>query len=79
MDILQILEAALGTADPNQRTQAEIQLNEAANNHFPEYLQLLIEALVNEDAKTEVRMLAGLALKNQLVAKDNKTKLAQQE
>lgn len=80
MDILQILEAALGgVADQNQRTQAEIQLNDAANNHFPEYVQLLIEALINEDAKTEVRMLAGIALKNQLVSKDNKVKLAQQD
>ncbi|EMG46642.1 KAP95 Importin subunit beta-1 [Candida maltosa Xu316] len=79
MDILQILETALGATDPNQRTQAEIQLNEAANNHFPEYIQLLIEALMNEDASTQVRMLAGIALKNQLVAKDTKVKLAQQE
>ena len=67
MDILQILEAALGgVADQNQRTQAEIQLNDAANNHFPEYVQLLIEALINEDAKTEVRMLAGIALKESI-------------
>ncbi|RCK56108.1 Importin subunit beta-1 [Candida viswanathii] len=80
MDILQILEAALGgVADQNQRTQAEIQLNDAANNHFPEYVQLLIGALINEEAKTEVRMLAGIALKNQLVSKDTKVKLAQQE
>lgn len=79
MDILQTLENALLNPDPNERTQAEIQLNEAAHNHFPEYIQLLIQALHNEEAKTEVRMLAGIGLKNQLTSKDPKTKLGQHE
>ena len=79
MDILQLLENAILSPDPTQRTQAEIELNEAANNHFQEYISLLIEALNNEDAKTEVRMLAGIGLKNQLVSKDQRTRLAQQD
>ncbi|KAG7660411.1 kap95 [[Candida] subhashii] len=79
MDILQTLENALLNPDPNERTQAEIQLNEAAHNHFPEYITLLIDALINEEAKTEVRMLAGIGLKNQLTSKDPKVKLGQQE
>ncbi|KAI3404933.2 kap95 [Candida oxycetoniae] len=79
MDILQLLENAILSPDPTQRTQAEVELNEAANNHFPEYISLLIEALNNEDAKTEVRMLAGIGLKNQLISKDRRTKLAQQD
>ncbi|RLV92154.1 Importin subunit beta-1 [Spathaspora sp. JA1] len=79
MDILQILENALLNPDPTERTQAEIQLNEAANNHFAEYIQLLIGALINEEAKTEVRMLAGIGLKNQLTSKDPNTKAGQQE
>ncbi|KAI5953311.1 kap95 [Candida jiufengensis] len=79
MDILQLLENAILSPDPTQRTQAEIELNEAANNHFPEYISLLIEALNNNDAKTEVRMLAGIGLKNQLISKDQRTKLAQQD
>ncbi|KAI5959568.1 kap95 [Candida pseudojiufengensis] len=79
MDILQLLENAILSPDPTQRTQAEIELNEAANNHFPQYISLLIEALNNNDAKTEVRQLAGIGLKNQLVSKDPRTKLAQQD
>ncbi|CAK9438558.1 uncharacterized protein LODBEIA_P27820 [Lodderomyces beijingensis] len=79
MDILQLLENAILSPDPTQRTQAEIELNETANNHFPEYISLLIEALNNEDAKTEVRMLAGIGLKNQLVSKEQRTRAAQQD
>ena len=79
MDILQTLENALLGTDPNKRTEAELQLSEAANRHFDKYLLLLIEALTNEEAKVEVRILAGLGLKNQLTAKDQKTKLQQQE
>lgn len=37
-------------------------------NQVP-YLSMLTEALGNEDQKTEVRMLAGIALKNQITAK----------
>jgi importin subunit beta-1 len=79
MDILQTLENALLGTDPNKRTEAELQLSEAANSHFDKYLLLLIEALTNEEAKVEVRILAGLGLKNQLTAKDQKTKTQQQE
>lgn len=79
MDILQLLENALLSTDPNQRTQAEVALNEAANNNFSDYVRLLIEALNNEDAKTEVRMLAGIGLKNQLTSKDSRTRSAQQD
>ncbi|KAK6464775.1 armadillo-type protein [Scheffersomyces coipomensis] len=78
MNILEVLEHALFNRDPNKRTEAELQLNEAANNYFEDFVTLLIDALINEEAKTEVRMLAGLFLKNQLTSKDTKTKLAQQ-
>lgn len=79
MNILQILEDALNHVDHNKRTQAEIQLSEAANNHFKEFINLLIETVVNEEAKTEVRMLAGIGLKNQLTSKNIKTKISQHE
>lgn len=80
--------------DQNVRTQAEAQLEQAAQEHFVclffdsisspfntnnfsfftffyqvPYLAMLTEALGNEEQKTEVRMLAGIALKNQISAK----------
>lgn len=79
MDILQILEDALLNNDPNKRTAAELQLTEAANSHFGEFINLLTEALANDSAKTEVRMLAGLGLKNQLTSKEEKTRAAQHQ
>ncbi|KAK6202673.1 armadillo-type protein [Scheffersomyces amazonensis] len=77
MDILEVLEHALFNGDPNKRTQAELQLNEAANNYFEEFIGLLVDTLINQDAKTQVRMLAGIFLKNQLTSKDTKTRMAQ--
>ncbi|ABN65334.2 karyopherin-beta [Scheffersomyces stipitis CBS 6054] len=76
MDIIKVLETALLDRDPNKRTEAELQLNQAANHHFGEYVTLLINAMSNTEAKTEPRMLAGIALKNSLTAKDHKTKLS---
>ena len=78
MDILQTLENALLNLDPNIRSQAEQQLDEAAKGHFIEYIGLLSDALANEEAKTEVRMLAAIGLKNQLTAREVKTKIEQQ-
>lgn len=77
MDILQILENALLNPDAAKRTEAESQLNEAASNHFVDYISLLTDALANETARTEVRMLAGIGLKNQLTSKDPKSKAEQ--
>ncbi|CAI5758944.1 unnamed protein product [Candida verbasci] len=77
-NILRILDNAL-SRDPNERTQAELELREAENNHFQQYMQLLIEVLLSEGARIDVRMLAGLGLKNALTSKDNKTRLFQQE
>lgn len=74
-----MLENALLNPDPQKRSEAEQQLNDAASNHFVDYLSLLTTALVNEEAKTEVRMLAGIGLKNQLTSKDQKTKNFQEE
>lgn len=77
-NIAQILEAALLNPDANKRTEAERQLNEAASNHFVEYLGCLVEALANRNNKVEVRMLAGLGLKNQLTSKNSRTRSEQQ-
>ncbi|ODV61710.1 karyopherin beta [Ascoidea rubescens DSM 1968] len=72
MDIGQVLENAILNPNPQERFQAEQQLENAAKENFPLYLSLLSEALNNESKKTEVRMLASLALKNQLISKDPK-------
>lgn len=79
MDILQVLENAILGQDPTTRATAEAQLNDASENHFKEYISLLTSALANEEAKTQVRMLAGLALKNALTAKDINTRRRLQE
>lgn len=78
MDILNTLENALLNPDPAKRAEAEELLNQAAREHFVEYLSLLTQALSNEEARTEVRMLAGIGLKNQLTSKAASTKREQQ-
>lgn len=78
MDILSVLENALLNPDPTKRAEAEQQLNQAAREHFVEYLSLLTQAMSNEEARTEVRMLAGIGLKNQLTSKSSHTKQEQQ-
>ncbi|CAN3499296.1 importin subunit beta-1 [Diutina catenulata] len=78
MDILSVLENAF-SPDVNVRTAAEVQLNEAAASHFDQYLLYLTQALTNTDAKPEVRILAGLGLKNQVTSKDAKVKAAQHQ
>ncbi|KAK9322183.1 armadillo-type protein [Lipomyces orientalis] len=79
MDIAAVLESALLSPDPKTRQNAEAQLELAAKEHFVPYLGMLTTVLGNDSVKTEVRILAGIAIKNQLVAKDVKTKLAQTE
>ncbi|KAK9453857.1 armadillo-type protein [Dipodascopsis uninucleata] len=79
MDIGTILETAILSSDPKARQDAEAQLEIAAKDHFVPYLGMLTTALGDEQQKTEVRMLAGIAIKNQLTAKNVKTKIAQAE
>lgn len=74
MNILEILENAISSPDPAVRTDAEAKLREASANHFVEYISLLTDALANESAQTQVKMLAGLALKNEFTAKDINTR-----
>lgn len=78
MDIAQLLEAALLSPDATKRAEAEHLLNEAAENHFVEYITFLVDALANPTIKPEVRVLAGLGLKNQLTSKDDRKRAEQQ-
>lgn len=75
MDIAQILENAILGQDPQVRGAAEAQLKQAAKDHFVPYLQMLTEALGSQQQRTEVRVLAGIALKNELTAKDLRLKM----
>lgn len=70
-----MLEKAILGTDPNARAEAEAQLADAARDHFVPYLGMLTEALGNTNNRVEVRMLAGIALKNEITAKDVQTKL----
>lgn len=79
MEFGDILENAILSSDPAKRSQAEQQLSILANENVVMYLGLLIDSLANEAQKTEVRMLAGIALKNQLTSKDPTTRQFQAE
>ncbi|EMC92203.1 hypothetical protein BAUCODRAFT_78155 [Baudoinia panamericana UAMH 10762] len=69
MDVNQILTGTL-SPDTAIRTQAEAQLTQAAEGDFQGYLQTLSRELANEQAQSQVRMAAGLALKNSFSARD---------
>ncbi|ODQ66255.1 ARM repeat-containing protein [Nadsonia fulvescens var. elongata DSM 6958] len=77
MDIGQVLENAILNPDQQIRAESEAQLADAAQNHYVPYLGMLTQTLGSSEQKTEVRMLAGIALKNQISSKDNKVKLDQ--
>ena len=58
------------STDAAVRTQAEQQLSQAAEADFQGYLQRLSTELANEQAQSQVRIAAGLALKNSFSARD---------
>ncbi|KAK5161079.1 karyopherin Kap95 [Recurvomyces mirabilis] len=69
MDVNQVLTGTL-SPDASIRTQAETQLSQAADADFQGYLTTLSRELANEQAQPQVRMAAGLALKNSFTARD---------
>lgn len=77
MDIANLLETALTSADAAARNSAEHQLSEFAETSFEDYMKALADVLASE-SKPEIRMLAALGLKNQLTSKDSKKRQAQQ-
>jgi importin subunit beta-1 len=79
MDIGQVLENAILGRDSNVRAQAEAELQRAARDHFAPYLAMLSQALGSSEQRTEVRILAGIEMKNQLVSKDARVQVAQAE
>ncbi|KYG42395.1 hypothetical protein M433DRAFT_7182 [Acidomyces richmondensis BFW] len=69
MDVNAVL-AGTFSPDATIRTQAEQQLQSAADTDFQAYLQTLSTELANEQANSQVRIAAGLALKNSFSARD---------
>ncbi|KAG7885397.1 hypothetical protein KL936_005347 [Ogataea polymorpha] len=70
MDVSNLLENAILSSDPGERGRAEAELLRLSEQSWGAYLLSMVEVLSNETKRTEVRILAGLSLKNQLVSKD---------
>ncbi|KAF2683873.1 ARM repeat-containing protein [Lentithecium fluviatile CBS 122367] len=69
MDINQVLEGTL-SPDANVRQAAELQLTQAAESDFPQYLTILGTELANEQSQPHIRTAAGIALKNAFSARE---------
>ncbi|KAJ2971353.1 hypothetical protein NUW58_g9440 [Xylaria curta] len=68
-DINAVLSNSLST-DAATRNGAEQQLSQAADNNFPLYLATLVQALADDNAEGQIRVAAGLALKNSFTARE---------
>ncbi|QPG72827.1 hypothetical protein FOA43_000129 [Brettanomyces nanus] len=79
MEISQVLENAILNPDAQARQAAEAKLAAMASENWVSYLGQMVQVLGDESQKTEVRMLAGLGVKNQLTSKDAVKKQQQTE
>lgn len=79
MSLSILLENAILNPNPTEREHAEAELNKLAEEDWIQYMGLSVEILSDENQKTEIRMLAGLNVKNQLTSKDNLKKQQQTE
>lgn len=70
MPISGVLEAAILSSSAEERQRAEQRMRDLAQENWVEYLGELVGVLGSESERTEVRMLAGLAAKNELTSKD---------
>ncbi|OTB04686.1 hypothetical protein M426DRAFT_150492 [Hypoxylon sp. CI-4A] len=68
-DINTVLSNSL-SPDAATRTGAEQQLIQAAETNFPLYLATLVQSLADENAPGNIRVAAGLALKNAFSARE---------
>ncbi|CDR42288.1 CYFA0S09e00210g1_1 [Cyberlindnera fabianii] len=76
-ELAQVLENAILNPDPAKRSQAEAQLQGLSKDNFMMYVGLLTQVLADESLKPEVRILAGISVKNELTSKDTKKKAEQ--
>lgn len=79
MDISTVLETAILGSNAAERQEAELQLNKLSEENWVQYIGLMIQVLGDDSKRTEVRMLAGLGVKNQLTSKDTNKKNQQIE
>lgn len=79
MEISVLLENAILNPDQAVRQNAELELRKLCENDFVQYVGLLIQVLGDESKRTEIRMLAGLNVKNELTSKDPLRKQQQAE
>lgn len=79
MDIGPILFDAIQGASPQVRNEATAKLEDAYQNYYAEYMGALASCLGTEGGQMpdDVRVLAGLAIKNSLTSKDADTKAQQ--
>ncbi|RYO89475.1 hypothetical protein DL766_007623 [Monosporascus sp. MC13-8B] len=68
-DINVVLSNSL-SPDAATRTGAEQQLTQAAETNFPLYLATLVQALADESTEANIRVAAGLALKNAFTTRE---------
>ncbi|KAI5860728.1 ARM repeat-containing protein [Durotheca rogersii] len=68
-DINTVLSNSL-SPDAATRTGAEQQLSQAAQTNFPLYLATLVQSLADESAESNIRVAAGLALKNAFTTRE---------
>ncbi|KAI0393373.1 armadillo-type protein [Xylariaceae sp. FL0594] len=68
-DINTVLRNSLAS-DAATRNGAEQQLSQAAETNFPLYLATLVQALADESVEAQIRVAAGLALKNAFSARE---------
>ncbi|KAI0400407.1 armadillo-type protein [Xylaria palmicola] len=68
-DINTVLSNSLST-DAATRNGAEQQLSQAADTNFPLYLATLVQALADDNVEAQIRVAAGLALKNSFTARE---------
>lgn len=68
-DINTVLSNSL-SPDAATRNAAEQQLTQAAENNFPLYLATLVQPLADENVEAQIRVAAGLALKNAFSARE---------
>lgn len=68
-DINTVLTNSL-SPDATLRNAAEVQLTQAAETNFSQYLLTLVQELANENAQGHIRAAAGLALKNAFTARE---------
>ncbi|KAI0162193.1 armadillo-type protein [Xylariaceae sp. FL1272] len=68
-DINTVLSNSL-SGDAATRNGAEQQLAQAADMNFPLYLATLVQSLADESTEAQIRVAAGLALKNSFTARE---------